>query len=224
MLAHSPSIVMNGLVLCLDAGNSKSYPGSGTTWTDLSGRGNTGTLTNGPTYSSANGGSLVFDGSNDYVTIPYDTSFNSSKITVDCVTRVNSKVHVRPIVNRWANSWRLLTVSVGFYMFEFNIRVANQVYFVRSNFEFDTSSIYHITATYDGTSLKMYINGNLQDELLVSGNLDSSSNDIKIARNSSYNPNRYLNQNFYNLKIYNRALSAQEIQQNYNALKGRFFT
>jgi hypothetical protein len=127
-------------------------------------------------------------------------------------------------VNRWANSWRLLTVSVGFYRFEFNIRVANQVYFVRSNFEFDTSSIYHITATYDGTSLKMYINGNLQDELLVSGNLDSSSNDIKIARNSSYNPNRYLNQNFYNLKIYNRALSAQEIQQNYNALKGRFFT
>ena len=66
-LAHSPSLVMNGLVLALDAANPKSYPGSGTTWTDLSGRGNTGTLTNGPTYSSANGGSLVFDGTNDYV-------------------------------------------------------------------------------------------------------------------------------------------------------------
>ena len=221
-ITYNPRTITDGLVLCLDAANAKSYPGSGTTWTDLSGRGNTGTLTNGPTYSSANGGSLVFDGSNDYVTIPYDTSFNSSKITVDCVTRVNSKVHVRPIVNRWANSWRLLTVSVEFYRFQFDIRVANQVYTVQSNFVFDTSSIYHITATYDGTSLKMYINGNLQDDLLVSGNLDSSSNDIKIARNSSYNPNRYLNQNFYNLKIYNRALSAQEIQQNYNALKSRY--
>ena len=66
-VAYNSKIVTDGLVLCLDAGNSKSYPGTGTTWTDLSGRGNTGTLTNGPTYSSANGGSIVFDGSNDFV-------------------------------------------------------------------------------------------------------------------------------------------------------------
>ena len=55
-------IVKDGLVLALDAGNTKSYPGSGTSWSDLSGQGNTGTLTNGPTYSSADGGSIVFDG------------------------------------------------------------------------------------------------------------------------------------------------------------------
>jgi len=72
-LYHSPSIVMNGLVLCLDAGNTKSYPGSGTTWIDLSGNSNTGTLTNGPTYSSENGGSLVFDGIDDYVTTSLGT-------------------------------------------------------------------------------------------------------------------------------------------------------
>jgi hypothetical protein len=66
-IAYNPRTITDGLVLCLDAANSKSYPGSGTTWTDLSGLGNTGTLTNGPTYSSANGGSLVFDGVNDYV-------------------------------------------------------------------------------------------------------------------------------------------------------------
>ena len=65
-----PEITESGLVLALDAGNLKSYPTTGTTWTDLSGRGNTGTLTNGPTYSSANGGSIVFDGVNDYVTVP----------------------------------------------------------------------------------------------------------------------------------------------------------
>jgi hypothetical protein len=62
-------IVQSGLVLNLDAGVSSSYPGSGTTWTDLSGNGNTGTLTNGPTYNSANGGSLVFDGVDDYVNV-----------------------------------------------------------------------------------------------------------------------------------------------------------
>lgn len=73
---------MNGLVLCLDAGNTKSYPGSGTTWTDLSGRGNTGTLTNGPTYSSANGGSIVFDGTNDYVSTNY-TQTSVTGYTID---------------------------------------------------------------------------------------------------------------------------------------------
>ena len=63
------TIVSSGLVLHLDAGNASSYPGSGTTLTDLSGSGNNGTLVNGPTYSSANGGSLSFDGVNDYVSV-----------------------------------------------------------------------------------------------------------------------------------------------------------
>jgi hypothetical protein len=64
--AASP-LITTGLMLYLDAGNALSYPGSGTTWTDLSGNGRDGTLTNGPTYSATNGGSIVFDGSNDYV-------------------------------------------------------------------------------------------------------------------------------------------------------------
>ena len=64
---YSPKIVTDGLVLCLDAANSKSYPGSGTSWNDLSRNNNTGTLTNGPTYTSSFGGSSVFDGTNDYV-------------------------------------------------------------------------------------------------------------------------------------------------------------
>ena len=66
--ASGPNIVEDGLVLALDAGNTKSYPGSGTTWTDLSGKGNNGTLTNGPTFDSGNGGAIFFDGGNDYVT------------------------------------------------------------------------------------------------------------------------------------------------------------
>ena len=65
-LHHSPRIVTNGLVLCLDAGSRKSYGGTGNVWRDLAGS-NNGTLTNGPTFSSANGGSIAFDGTNDYV-------------------------------------------------------------------------------------------------------------------------------------------------------------
>ena len=64
---YAPRIVTDGLVLCLDAGNRKSYPGSGTSWVDMSGNNNTGTLTNGPTFGGGNGGSIVFDGVNDFV-------------------------------------------------------------------------------------------------------------------------------------------------------------
>ena len=75
-LAHSPSIVTDGLVLCLDAANTKSYPGSGTTWTDISGKGYDGTLTNGPTFSSNYGGNIVLDGSNDFVTGVHNSELN----------------------------------------------------------------------------------------------------------------------------------------------------
>ena len=91
-LSHGPSpIITNGLVLCLDAADRNSYPGSGTTWTDLSGRGNNGTLQNGVGYSGDNGGSLSFDGVDDYVSI--GTSgfpFGNSAGTLSCWARTNT--------------------------------------------------------------------------------------------------------------------------------------
>ena len=83
---YSPKIITNGLVLSLDAANNKSYPRSGTTWTDLSGNSNTGTLTNGPSFNDGNQGSIVFDGINDYAslstTTPTDLQGNPA-FTVD---------------------------------------------------------------------------------------------------------------------------------------------
>ena len=76
---YSPKIVTDGLVLCLDAGNPNSYPGSGNTWTDLSRGRNNGTLTNGPTFDSGNGGSIVFDGSTKRATLT--TPFGKSGFT-----------------------------------------------------------------------------------------------------------------------------------------------
>ena len=68
----APTIVTDGLVFAVDAANYQSYPGSGTTWSDLV-NGNDGTLTNGPTFDSGNGGSIVFDGSDDYMSTTYST-------------------------------------------------------------------------------------------------------------------------------------------------------
>ena len=82
---RGPSIVTNGLVLCLDAANIKSYAGTGTAWNDLSGNSRTGTLTNGPTYSGTNGGSIVFDGVNDYVQTPsLSLTGNETNLTLSC--------------------------------------------------------------------------------------------------------------------------------------------
>ena len=77
-LQHSPSIVTSGLVLCVDAANPRSYPGSGTTWYDASGNGNTGTLSNGPVYTSGINGYFTFDGVDDLATFPSTTSTNIS--------------------------------------------------------------------------------------------------------------------------------------------------
>ena len=77
-LSHSPRIVTDGLVFCVDAANKRSYPGVGTTWTDLTANKNNGTLTNGPTFDSANGGSIVFDGTNDYVDLGSSLSISTS--------------------------------------------------------------------------------------------------------------------------------------------------
>ena len=67
-VTYNPKIVTDGLVLCLDAANKRSYPGTGTVWTDLKG-GNNGTLENGPTFDAENGGSIVFDGTDDIVNV-----------------------------------------------------------------------------------------------------------------------------------------------------------
>ena len=72
-LSHSPLIVRDGLVLCLDAANPRSYPKSGTTWSDLAGA-NNGTLTNGPTFDADDKGGIVFDGTNDYVNLGSSSS------------------------------------------------------------------------------------------------------------------------------------------------------
>jgi hypothetical protein len=80
---YSPKIITDGLVLYLDAANTRSYPGSGTVWSDLSRGGNNGTLRNGPTFNSGNGGSIVFDGVNDYASFPNNTNLDNQKITME---------------------------------------------------------------------------------------------------------------------------------------------
>jgi len=211
-----PEIVEDGLVLALDAGNTKSYPGSGATWTDLSGQGNNGTLVNGVGYNSGNGGSLSFDGVDDYATTSSSLVFSANEtISVSCWFRTNlltlDGAFFRRILN-FTNNYGILlnTTSVGWY--------ANGASLV-APVNISTNIWYKVDYVYTGTQHQIYLNGNLK-------NTDTSSNAsinsvLWIGRYYGSNNGKF-NGNIAQVSIYNRALTASEIQQNFNALRGRF--
>ena len=228
---YNPRIVTDGLVLCLDAGNSKSYPGSGTTWTDLSGNGNSGTLVNGVGYNIDGGGSLVFDGVDDEITIPYtpNLAFTDAIMSCESWVYVDSLSSAFSIINKRGN--RFTQNSNRPYVFEVNTdgRVrwilddATTVCDTATGL-MQTDQWYHLVATHDGTNSKIYING-VENVSVSSGT--SSINDtgdipVRIGwryQNSTIN---YSDGKISITRVYNKALTAQEIQQNYNATKSRF--
>jgi len=236
-LAHSPRIVTDGLVLALDAGNTKSYPGSGATWTDLSGNGNNGTLTNGPTYSSANGGSIVFDGIGDYVSGPTFSSVLNYQTsgTIECFFKIISSPSA-DFEDIWGFASGGSTTRT--IWFEASTIVLDNLRFVwrlssGSLGTIDTNiapstnrNINQVVCSYEVIStnitFRVYINGTFYNSSTVSGSLTNSpSLPLSIGSNLGALAESF-NCNIYNFKIYNRALTAAEVSQNFNALRGRF--
>ena len=215
-LSHSPSIVMDGLVLALDAGNTKSYSGSGTTWTDLSLNSNTGTLVGGPSYGSTSGWSIAFDGLNDNVSIGTNRfSFDSSPGTLSAWTKTTSLYPDRAIVSYGAsviNQARILGIAASnFYFSGYGSTIT------ASGASYD--DWFNIVGVYDGTNASMYVNG----ELVAGPTLQSwntAASNAGIGKNVGNDG--YWRGNVSQVSVYNRALSAAEIQQNYNALKSRY--
>ena len=217
-LAHSPRIVTDGLVLALDAGNTKSYPGSGTTWTDLSGNSNTGTLTNGPTYSSDNGGSIVFDGTNDYVTTGdmFDPNSNftfSSWVNLDAfgtqrtiISKQNQAGSIQIRIHGTDNDVEIVDnnrVNVGTF----------------SNFTLSLSTWYNIVVTRSSNTYSLYVDGVYKSDFTSTNVYDYAAQTIGKNFNIA---TEYWDGKISIIHCYDRALSAEEIQQNYLATKGRY--
>jgi formylglycine-generating enzyme required for sulfatase activity len=224
-------IVTDGIVLWLDAGITSSYPTSGTTWTDLSGNRNNGTLTNGPTYSSANGGSIVFDGMDDYVGTNLITEFPASagftfnivlKAIDDGATDVRRALigNTEFPVSGFALGYNHDVGNTNYWMFYWypSIMAAN-FGILTPNF----GNIEFITFLYDGnTDFKLYRNGILASTLSSSGTkVYKTSGNLIIAAPTQGGWSTFLG-NIYVLQGYNRALTAAEVLQNFNAQKARF--
>jgi hypothetical protein len=227
---HSPKIITEGLVLALDAGNTKSYPSGSTTWYDKSGNANNGTLTNGPTFSSANGGSIVFDGTNDLIIKnPPFTGLPSSQLSVFIWVKFNSLTSVYyELVSQgrtpsnyegeWVLGTNNLSSSVRLSFFDYNSGYGFNT--VNGNTILVTNQWYYLGFIKNGTSGTFYVQGS-QDGTSTGINKTYTDTGYVIGggyRDSSY----YLSGNIATTQIYNRALSAAEVLQNFNALRGRY--
>ena len=225
-------IVTNGLVLNLDTAYYNSYPRSGTTWSDLSGNGNNGTLTNGVTFNvSGDSSSMQFDGVDDFVQLANQIQFERTNSFSFNIWFKFSNSNFMQLINNQNSSY------VGY---EFAKGTDNVVYFIigRATGNYISVNItnpltvntwVNICVTYNGTSLasgiNMYLNGVLTGTTIGRDSLGTQTNisnfPTLIGKRSPISQG-FFNGNISNVQIYNRALSATEVSQNFNALRGRF--
>ncbi len=224
---YSPKIVTNGLVMYLDAGNNRSYPGSGTSWTDLSRNGITGTLTNGPTFNSANGGSIVLDGTNDYIDCADLEIFKiSTTLTLEAWFRISTYVN-------WAGILGKSNVATGVYVmhlsplaqkirFSYNSSTPWNVNVIDGNSTISTNQWYHSVITSNGSVLNFYLNGALDKTQSISITFNTGAGFPVSIGQDPPGSNEFFNGRIALAKIYNRALSASEVLQNFNSMRGRY--
>ena len=209
-------------VLYLDAGNTASYPGTGTTWTDLSGLGNNGTLVNGVGYTSANGGALTFDGVDDYVNAPATVSsmpysveiwFSQSELRNLCLVTTSTlgNSHVSGILSN-----KLITYADGSY-YTYSSRI-----FSSSDINKFIYAVFVFEEVAGDRQLKNYVNGSLDGSNIAGGVLPFPGGQTRIGNQVSGSGFGILKGSISSVRVYNRALSSLEITQNFNTLKGRY--
>ena len=233
-LIHSPRIVRDSLILYVDAANPKSYPGSGTTWKDLSGRGHDMTLVNEPTFNSGFGGYLKFDGSNDSATVEIG---NLAGTTKDATMSIWMDGDYGTSNHKGIIGFREAANNNGFFILrlsgtndQLEIRLANSagqfdVKNASNNKPVVNSRIWcNLCFTYSNsnTLITGYYNGEKLGSTSTNATaFQSNMKTFAIAR-SVHSSGHYASMKASSAMLYEKCLSTSEVQQNYNALKGRF--
>lgn len=224
-----PNIIENGLISYLDAGNNISYPGSGTVVYDLSKNGKNGTLINGTTVLTSNLGVFSFDGTND--TIQYGTGntfFPLYQFTLEIWVKSPGLGVGQSIGGIWGFTYgiRVYINSNGTVRFEVNNNTGGgtgTIPLTTSSNTFFNNTWYHLVVQNNGTTSYIYVNGvlNASTAATWTGTTAWPTNIVSIGRDQN-NSMYYLYGQLALPKIYNRALTPEEVLQNYNATKGRF--
>jgi hypothetical protein len=222
-VAGGPDLIQDGLVLSLDASDRNSYVSGSSTWFDLSGLNNSGSLTNGPTFSSANLGSIVFDGVDDYI--------NLGNTTINIGTGSMS-------VSMWAKPTAFFGVNAFYYSIGSNqtgfygIGCASNgapffattpgggITILGNAGSIITNNWYNLVGTRTNGVIRLYLNGNLVGTPVTSSGVFNTTN-ARIATNADASSEK-LQGSVSALTLYTRSLSADEVLQNYNAQKSKF--
>jgi hypothetical protein len=212
-----PIETTDGLVLHLDAANTRSYPGSGNTVYDLSGFGNTSALTNGPTYNSSNLGAFVLDGSNDYILVNSQANILSkTAYTKIAFIYISNFSTVNNIISGGFSGQH------AFWMFgtdKLNAGHNGTWNTVVGATTLSLNTWYFAAVTYsNSTGWKLYLNGR-EDGTSADTTTFTGNQEIVIGAYSSSNN---FTGRISNIQVYNRALTSTEIFQNYHATKGRY--
>jgi hypothetical protein len=215
-----------GLVLHLDAGNPASYPGSGSAWTDLI-FANTFTLYNGPAYSSSNGGCIIFDpASGHYAQSPSLGSslpnwtvetwlyHDSTNMTINSSACIVTEVYTgNPINFTLGNvSDSFPNLQTGF--FDGHWGVTSQ------GITLSTGQWYHLVGTWNGSLVKLYINGVLTDSYADGGTASSGGQGIRLMRR--WDVPQYWGGKLAIVRIYDSDIGLSGVNQNWLANKSRF--
>ena len=226
---NGPKIVTDGLVLCLDAAIGKSYPGSGNTWYDLSGNGNNGTLMNSPIYNNSNRGLFSFSGSDESIDVPVSTSLQSQYFTFNIWFKFNAFSSGGDSIfsGHYQHYGTISGLTVFAYLgqYWFQTRLNNTCCQSLTVGSATTNTWINFCGTWNGSIKIAYLNGIQVGSQSVTGT-HSQLNNFSIGNNAD----NIANNNYSSaidgyipmFKYYNRALSSDEITQNYNATKGRF--
>jgi hypothetical protein len=216
-------IVTNGLVLDLDAAKVASYPGTGTAWYDISGNNNNGTLTNGPTFSGiGKQASIVFDGVDDYVQCTGSLTLTSATFVTWIKRNGNQGQYDGILFSRGTNVTGMNFFSSNQLGYHWNDATAT--YSWASGLTIPDLTWCMIAVSVSANSATAYLcqTSGITTATNTTDHTSSVLNNINIARDSTSGSSRYFNGSTAIAQIYNRALSASEVSQNFNALRGRY--
>lgn len=238
LAAEAAGIITANLLIYVNASNASSYPGSGTTWTDLQGNYN-GTLTNGPTYSSADGGQIVFDGTDDYATFGNVTQqAEATAFTMQMWFKLDDNGHNNRLWGRYANTTKKHIAGWvhqnGSVYFVNSNNTANQFVFKTGN-TFDEDVWYNVAWVFDGSGAsdaaraKIYLDGSELTSLTVeSGGVPTETFnfphyiDFVIGVDRTTFSSQKLEGSIGEFMEYTSALSADDVLANFNATKTRY--
>jgi hypothetical protein len=215
-----PAIVRDGLITHLDAANPRSYAGSGTSWLDVSGRSNHGTLVNTPTYSSSNLGYLSFNGSTNHATTTSSLTLTTGTMLVWLWRNGTQSAWTGLVYSRAAGGSNIagLSFSSDGATLSYTWGNGGTDYNWATGLTTPNQGWCMAAVSVGASTTTMYLNGGQASQAYTPGTLSLAS--VYLAQDTL--GGRFFNGYLGAVKIYNRALSTNEIAQNFNALRGRY--